>query len=75
MRKSYITAVAIAAAIALPGAAVLAAHGGGGGHGHPFDTGAEFGNHISDMANQGHLDGEMNPGVHHRGYSPWAPGN
>lgn len=37
-----------------------------------FESGREFGQHVSEHAQTGHFSGEMNPG-HHQGFSPWAP--
>lgn len=37
-----------------------------------FETGAEFGAHVSTMAQDGHIGSEHNPG-HHQGYSPFVP--
>ena len=36
-----------------------------------FDSGQEFGQHVADHAQTGHLGADMNPG-HHQGFSPWA---
>ncbi len=32
-------------------------------------TGIDYGKHISMHAQERHFNGEMNPGVHHQGYS------
>lgn len=37
-----------------------------------IETGAQFGEHVSTMAQEGHLGQEHNPG-HHHGFSPLAP--
>jgi len=47
----------------------------GGGMSHDFVSGSEFGAHVSEHAQMGHLGKNMNPGTHHKGFSPWAPGN
>ena len=36
-------------------------------------TGKDFGNHVSMHAQEMHFNGEMNPGVHHQGYSICVP--
>mgnify|MGYP001826364236 FL=1 len=43
-------------------------------HEHSFDSGYDFGQHISDQEKHGKLCKEHNP-VHHKGFSPNAPGN
>ncbi len=66
----FILAVAM---FSLTAISALAADGHSGGHN--FETGREFGQHVSQHARAGHLGKGMNPGTHHRGFSPWAPGN
>lgn len=42
-----------------------------------FETGADYGAHVSVCARQGMFSGSHNPGVMHPegpGFSPWAPG-
>ena len=47
----------------------------GGMDGHTFDSGYNFGKHISDEhATKGKLGKEHNPGQHHQGFSQSAPG-
>ena len=36
-----------------------------------FESGREFGDHVSFHAQPGHIGEDMNPG-HHHGFSPWA---
>ena len=45
---------------------------GGGMMMHDFDSGREFGQHVSMHAQDMGFSGDHNPGVHHRGFSPWA---
>lgn len=69
MRKALAIA-ALVAALTIPGIPVLA--GDGASSACPIaQTGAEFGDHVSHMANAGHIGAGMNPGMH-RGYSPMA---
>ena len=39
-----------------------------------FDSGKEFGEHVSMHAKEGHLGKDMNPGMH-KGFSEFAPGS
>lgn len=38
-----------------------------------FATGEVFGLHVAEHAHLGHLGAEMNPGLHHQGYSECVP--
>jgi len=70
MRKT-LAAVALVAALTLPGIPA-AAHGDTGPATCPVvHTGAAFGTHIANMARDGHLGVGMNPGMH-RGFSGMA---
>ena len=47
-------------------APVIAVPPGSGG------AGVAFGLHHAEMAQEGGFSGEMNPGVHHQGFSGWT---
>jgi hypothetical protein len=69
MRKA-LAITALVAALTIPGAPVLADDGASSVC--PIaQTGAEFGEHLSHMANAGQMGADMNPGMH-RGFSPMA---
>lgn len=70
MRKT-LAIVALVAALTIPGIPVLADDGAGSATCPVAHTGAEFGAHVANMARDGHLGADMNPGMH-RGFSPMA---
>lgn len=56
--------VVVSLAMAVPAFAME-----GGGEMVPCESGEAFGLHHAGVAQNGVLDGDMNPGVHHAGYS------
>jgi len=69
VRKALAIA-ALVTALTIPGVPVLADDGATASC--PIaPAGAEFGSHVADMAGDGHLGADMNPGMHD-GYSPMA---
>lgn len=70
MTRKPLAIAALVVALTVPGIPAVAQDGTQ----HPACpamTGAEFGAHVSDMAQSGHLGRDMNPGMH-RGFSPMA---
>ncbi len=70
--KKVLLAITAISLVLVQASFVLAEHS----HEHLCEmlpTGHDFGIHVAEHAKAGHFSGEMNPGVHHKGYSICVP--